>query len=403
MSIETPERTTTPTRLGLNLDKSTWTQVRFGEVIQNVTERVDDPSVAGVERYVGLEHLDPGVMTVQRWDSPDKVAAQKLRFQPGDVIFGRRRAYQKKVAKAEFEGICSAHALVLRAKSEIVHPDFLPVFLSSDYFLERAISISVGSLSPTVNWRDLKVQEFILPPLDEQKRLADLLRSLEDHRQSLSEFLEKSHNAQGRLIDRLYRDQALTTLGAWVARIEAGRSPSASSEPAMPGELGVLKVSAVGGRKFLPDENKRLHSMRQFREDRAVRAGDLLITRANAQVENVARACIVQADYPNLMLSDKSLRLVPREGLPVRVILAVLRASVYRTYVHEVVNGTEAKNISQKRILAGPVPDVAPNVLATLNQMLLLLDSGDEAVLGELHQLSILRGALLGEIFEEDD
>ena len=108
--------------------------------------------------------------------------AQKLRFLPGDVIFGRRRAYQKKVAKAEFEGICSAHALVLRARPDYVDPDFLPVFLSSDYFLERAIEISVGSLSPTVNWRDLKAQEFDLPPLDEQKRIADLLWAVERHR-----------------------------------------------------------------------------------------------------------------------------------------------------------------------------------------------------------------------------
>lgn len=163
----------------LNLDRSTWKRVLFGDVIASVTERVNDPSQSGVERYVGLEHLDPGVMTVQRWASPDKVEAQKLRFQSGDVIFGRRRAYQRKVALAEFEGICSAHALVLRARPDHIDSGFLPVFLSSDYFLDRAISISVGSLSPTVNWRDLKVQEFYLPPLDEQKRIADLLWAIE--------------------------------------------------------------------------------------------------------------------------------------------------------------------------------------------------------------------------------
>lgn len=173
--------------MSLDLDKSTWKRVAFGDAIASITDRVDIPSEAGVERYVGLEHLDPGAMTVQRWDRPEKVEAQKLRFQPGDVIFGRRRAYQKKVACADFEGICSAHALVLRAIPDQVHPDFLPVFLSSDYFLDRAIAISVGSLSPTVNWRDLKVQEFDLPPLDEQKRIADLLWSIEHHRSSTLE------------------------------------------------------------------------------------------------------------------------------------------------------------------------------------------------------------------------
>lgn len=182
--------------MSLDLDKSTWQRVPFGDLVESVTDRVDDPSKAGVDRYVGLEHLDPGVMTVQRWDAPDKVEAQKLRFRPGDVIFGRRRAYQKKVALAEFDGICSAHALVLRALPERIDPTFLPVFLSSDYFLDRAIEISVGSLSPTVNWRDLRIQQFKLPPLDEQKRIAELLWSIERHRLALLTIAVETEGAR---------------------------------------------------------------------------------------------------------------------------------------------------------------------------------------------------------------
>lgn len=168
--------------MSANRATRTWQRTQFGDVIQNVSERVDDPRSAGVDRYVGLEHLEPGSLTVRRWGAPESVAAQKLRFYPKDVIFGRRRAYQKKVAMAEFEGICSAHALVLRGRSGLVHPDFLPVFLSSDYFLDRAVNISVGSLSPTVNWRDLRVQEFELPPIDEQIRISQLLWSLERYK-----------------------------------------------------------------------------------------------------------------------------------------------------------------------------------------------------------------------------
>src|SRR5258708_28871578 len=108
-----------------------WMRVKFGDIISSVTDRVDDPVTAGVDRYVGLEHLDPGRMTINRWGSPSDVEATKLRFKPGDVVFGRRRAYQKKVARADFAGICSAHAMVLRVKPTLVDPDFLPVFLSS--------------------------------------------------------------------------------------------------------------------------------------------------------------------------------------------------------------------------------------------------------------------------------
>lgn len=152
--------------------KPGWSKWRFDQMAMSVTDRVDDPSEAGVEHYVGLEHLDSDSLKIPRWGSPEDVSATKLVFQPGDIIFGRRRAYQRKLGVAEFHGIASAHSLVLRAKPEVVLPDFLPFFMQSDLFMELAQQISVGSLSPTINWKTLAKQEFALPPLEEQRRIA---------------------------------------------------------------------------------------------------------------------------------------------------------------------------------------------------------------------------------------
>lgn len=154
--------------------KPGWKMVKFGDIAQNVAVRVD-PADAKTDVYVGLEHLDPSTLHLRQWGQPSDVTGQKLAFKKGDVIFGRRRAYQRKLAVAEFDGICSAHAMVVRAKPKMILPEFLPFFLQSDMFMERAIEISVGSLSPTINWKTLKVQEFPLPPLDEQKRIAEIL------------------------------------------------------------------------------------------------------------------------------------------------------------------------------------------------------------------------------------
>ncbi len=158
--------------------KAGWKRVKFGEIAECVNDRVDDPAKAGVERYVGLEHLDPESLTIRRWGTPDEVESTKLRFKTGDIIFGKRRAYQRKLAVADFEGICSAHAMVLRAKPGRVIPEFLPFFMQSDLFMERAVAISVGSLSPTINWRTLATEEFVLPPLEEQRRMSMALNSL---------------------------------------------------------------------------------------------------------------------------------------------------------------------------------------------------------------------------------
>ena len=114
-----------------------------------------------------------------------------LRCYPGDIIFGKRRAYQRKAAIVDFEGICSAHAFVLRANSEAIDPKLFPFFLHSDQFMHRMVDISVGGLSPTINWGDLKHQEFLLPPKDQQAQLAKLLWAMDVEIEKEKEVLKK--------------------------------------------------------------------------------------------------------------------------------------------------------------------------------------------------------------------
>ena len=167
--------------------KPGWKVWRFDQIATNVNTRIGNPSESGMEHYVGLEHLDADSLKIRRWGSPDDVEATKLIFKKGDIIFGRRRAYQRKLGVAEFDGICSAHAMVLRHKPDVVLSEFLPFFMQSDLFMNRAVEISVGSLSPTINWKTMAVQEFVLPPIEEQIHLVKLLRAIEDERESLFE------------------------------------------------------------------------------------------------------------------------------------------------------------------------------------------------------------------------
>lgn len=156
--------------------KSGWKVWRFDQMATNVNIRIDNPSESGMEHYVGLEHLDADSLKIRRWGTPEDVEATKLMFKKGDIIFGRRRAYQRKLGVAEFDGICSAHAMVLRAKPDVIIPEFLPFFMQSDLFMKRAVEISVGSLSPTINWKTMAAQEFELPPIEQQRCIGDLLK-----------------------------------------------------------------------------------------------------------------------------------------------------------------------------------------------------------------------------------
>jgi type I restriction enzyme, S subunit len=176
-----------------NLDKSNWETFKFGEIAQKISKTID-PNETTLETYVGLEHIDAEDLHIRRKGSPDDVKGGKLRCYPGDIIFGKRRAYQRKAAIVDFDGICSAHAFVLRANSEVIDSKLFPFFLHSNQFMHRMVDISVGGLSPTINWGDLKHQEFLLPPKDQQAQLAKLLWVMDEVIEREKEVLEISES-----------------------------------------------------------------------------------------------------------------------------------------------------------------------------------------------------------------
>lgn len=161
---------------------------RFEQIAINSKEK-KKPAEEDRFTYIGLEHLDTGSLNVTRFGSDVAPIGEKLVMRKGDVLFGKRRAYQKKVAIAPFDGIFSAHGMVLRPQEKVVDRKFFPLFISSDYFLDAAIKISVGSLSPTINWRDLKDLEFELPDLDTQKELAEVLWAINDTIESYKKLI----------------------------------------------------------------------------------------------------------------------------------------------------------------------------------------------------------------------
>lgn len=211
------------------IDKTGWKKWRFDEFAQNISERVE-PSQTDLGVYVGLEHIDPDTLHLSRHGHPSDVEGTKLRFYKGDIIFGRRRAYQRKTALATTNGICSAHAMVLRAKQEVVDPSFFPFLFHSKQFIDMAITISVGGLSPTINWKDICKQEFLLPPKEEQKRLAKLLWAADEMIEKEKKELEKVKSYSDALQTTIFQTNInQTTRLCDIANIIMGQSPDGLS------------------------------------------------------------------------------------------------------------------------------------------------------------------------------
>jgi len=157
-------------------DKSKWAKVKLGDVAKESKLSGKFPYGAGFDRLVGLEHLDPSFLKISRWvDITDNTETTFTKlFTKGQVLFGRRRAYQKKASVTAFNGVCSGDITVIESNGKIISA-LLPFIIQNDALFEYAVSMSNGSLSPRVKWVDLSKYEFLLPPIGEQKQLAELL------------------------------------------------------------------------------------------------------------------------------------------------------------------------------------------------------------------------------------
>ncbi|MGJ0515051.1 MAG: restriction endonuclease subunit S [Methylomicrobium sp.] len=156
-----------------------------------------------MDTYVGLEHLEPDNLVIERTGKPGDVIGTKLKIYKGDIIFGKRRAYQRKVAVSHFDGIASAHSMILRADENNIERDFLPFFMQSDAFMNRAMQISEGSLSPTIKWKTLAAQEFTLPKREKQKELIQVFKQFDCTRGLLKRQINTLKNLKQKLLSEI--------------------------------------------------------------------------------------------------------------------------------------------------------------------------------------------------------
>lgn len=143
--------------------KPGWKKVKFGDVVRQCKESVDrDNNPFG--RYVEGSHMDSDNIHIRRWGEfgADYVGPAFYRiFRKGQVLYGSRRTYLKKVAVADFDGITANTTFVCETKDQsIFMQELLPFLMLTDSFTEHSIRESKGSTNPYINWPDIAKYEF---------------------------------------------------------------------------------------------------------------------------------------------------------------------------------------------------------------------------------------------------
>ncbi len=287
--------------------------------------------------------------------------------------------------------------------------------------------VQPGAL-PSVNQRQIGDLEIDLPPLPEQHRIAEILDTLDEAIRKTEQVIAKLEQMkQGLLHDLLTRgvDEngelrdpvrfpeqfkeselgliprgwEVRRLGKVLERIDAGWSPNCLDETPKPGQWGVLKVSAVSGGIYRPQETKLLPANLQPMESLEVSLGDVLCVRANGVATLVARTVYVESTPSRLMLSDKTLRLVPGHLIRKKYLSFLMEGPRTRQQVQRLLSGSSGqRNISQSQLeslkIAVPSPPEQERIEATIAH----LDTRVRQETEDLKKLQTLKKGLMHDL-----
>lgn len=344
---------------------------RFDQMAVQVKDKVE-PAEADTDRYVGLEHIDPESLKIRHWGETSDVNSSKIIFKSGDIIFGKRRAYQRKLAVADFDGICSAHAMVLRPKTDVVLEGFLPFFLQSEIFMDRAVKISVGGLSPTINWGDLAKEEFALPPLEEQRRIAAALLATERVSESHLALIDALRVAQAATFQAMLKVHNATFVLLGDLLTQSPRN--GCSAPASSTQTGhwVLALSAISRWGYRADQLKPVERTPEM-EAAIITRDDLVVSRSNTR-ELVGLPAVFEEDRTDVSYPDTMMRLsLDPSRVDVRFVEMCLRSPDCRRQIQSYAAGTSA---SMKKINGTNLRKIELPLIPISSQKEMLLQAG---------------------------
>lgn len=388
-------------------DREDWRRVRFGDVVQNVNQTERSPAEAGIERFIGLEHLEPGSLHVRVWGDVANGTTFTRRCRPGQVLFGKRRAYQRKVAVAEFDAVVSGDIYVFSPKDERLLPELLPFVCMSERFFQHAVGTSAGSLSPRTNWSSLASFEFDLPPLDRQRRIAEMLWAVDDYMTRLEDVhVSFEQNKTAYMNDRLSGARcSWTTLGSLVRNRELyiqtgpfGTVLKASSY-VKTGTPIINPINMVKHRLDVRDGPFLSHVECERLNRYKMKNGDILIGRKG----DVGRAVFVVSEYNDFIVGSDiiRLRLIDSEFLP-EYLFYFLIASKTRSWITHHASGTTMPGINERLLHKIEVPVLSKAKQAEIIQSIKSMESAEDHLLAAIGKCKELCSYLLNELYSLD-
>ena len=262
-----------------------------------------------------------------------------------------------------------------------------------------------GGTRAKLNQSDLKEINIPLPPLQEQKKIASILTSVDEVIENTQKQIDKLKDLKKATMNELltkgighteFKDSVLGTIPkSWgvsivknyIVEMTSGWSPDCLPEPVVGSQWGILKTTSVTWNGFDINENKALPAHLDGRTQISLRAGDVLVTRAGP-IDRVGVVAFCNETYPKIMLSDKIIRIRCKSDELTGEFLSIwLGSSVAQQNMRSKISGmAEAQsNISQDILKSIPMP--LPS-LAEQQKIVEILQSLDVRIIMQKNKLA---------------
>lgn len=280
------------------------------------------------------------------------------------VVIGRKGSINNPIFVTEpFWNVDTAFGLV--ARKEILLPKYLFYFCRYFDFEKLNTTVTIPSLTKA----NLLKIEIPIPSIIEQKSIVTKLNLLTDMIQQHQEQLTKLDELIKARFVEMFGDPSdnaegwpILSLNDIISTIESGWSGNGKQRKKAPGEIAVLKVSAVTKGYFIPTECKVLDDQSNIKKYVFPQKGDLLFSRANTR-EMVGATALINQDYPELILPDKLWKIQFSENVDVVYMKYILSSKTIRDLFSAASTGTSGSmyNVSMEkfRSIVVPIPPLS--------------------------------------------
>lgn len=409
----------------LDIDKSEWQTVKLSDAVTKKEENDRENAKNRFRRFLKVGHFDPQTLHVKRWGDQNEEELPPTFykvFRKGQILFPTRNPHLRRTVLAPFDGICGEKTLTLEANEGIANPEFIPFLFNSENFVAYTTSSIIGSTNPHVRWRDVANYEFLLPPKDQQAKLAELLWAADevveremDLREQLLEAKKvvcnkwllgkdvngsKKKSPYGQIPDswslvslfdlRDKRERYSFTGGPFGSNLK--------SEHYTESGVRILQLQNIGDGEFLNDYKIYTSIERaDILKSCNIYPNEIIL----AKMSPVARCCLIPNEDNRYVMCSDGIRLKVNEELYVnKFIYHSLNTDHFKRYAESKSTGSTRSRIGLRDLKQIPIP--VPSKIKDQEEIVFkidLIDQNIENTKNKIFTSKALQKSLINQIF----